>query len=82
MTLTSRLRSACKTVGISKGECDELADMISDVCGVKTRKKRAPSKYNVFMGKCVKERPKGTVVQTAFKNCAADYREQKKQGKI
>ena len=41
---------------------------------VKTRKKRNPSKYNIFMGTCVKEGGN-------FKTCAVKWNAKKKEAK-
>jgi len=42
---------------------------------VKTRTKRAPSAYNIFIGKCMKGDGK------TMKQCAVDYKKQKKEAK-
>ena len=39
--------------------------------------KRAPSEYNIFMGKCIKARPPGTPVPEAMKGCAIQYKQLK-----
>lgn len=55
--------------GILEGEC-EFPD--GTVTG---RKKRAPSKYNLFIGACVKSRT--GKIQERFKACAGEYKRQK-----
>jgi len=52
---------------------DTILNMLAELeVGKKTRKKRKPSKYNIFIGKCMKE-GKG------MKECAAEYK-RRKQG--
>jgi len=46
-------------------------------CGKGTSKdgrrvKRAPSKYNIFMGECIKKH--SGAIQERFKKCAAEYK--------
>ena len=47
---------------------EKLADLKAHV---KTRKKRAPSAYNIFIGKCMKGNGK------TMKQCAVEYKKQK-----
>ena len=78
----------CKQLNLTVDNCEILIDYLKDYCPVEPKKtigksktKRKPSTYNVFMGECVKARPKDQVVQNAFKACAAKYREEKAKGK-
>ena len=41
------------------------------------RAKRPPSPYNIFIGSCIKERPKGQPVPQAMKGCALKWRQRK-----
>lgn len=56
-----KLRKACQLVGISKGKCEELMELVPDVCGsyratTKGKKpKRALSKWQL----CIREQAKG-----------------------
>lgn len=58
---------------IVKEEVKKLFD--DEIIKLKTtsRKKRAPSKYNIFIGKCMKEDGK------TMKICAAEYKKEKKE---
>lgn len=71
--------------------CEELSRKIEELTeeieslksrGGGGRAKRAPSAYNEFMGKCVKEKGKGGDHQGKFKDCAAEYRKKKAAGEI
>lgn len=42
------------------------------------RSKRPPSEYNLFIGSCIKERPKDQPVPQAMKACALKWRERKR----
>ena len=41
------------------------------------RTKRPPSEYNLFVGQCIKERPKDQPVPEAMKGCAVKWRKRK-----
>jgi len=43
------------------------------------RAKRAPSKYNLFMGACVKSRPAGQPVAERFSECVVEWKKQQKR---
>ena len=43
---------------------------------LKAKKKRAPSKYNLFMKECIKS--KDGPIQERFKTCAFEYKKQKR----
>jgi len=63
---------SCETIReIVKEEVKKLFD--DEIIKLKTtsKKKRAPSKYNIFIGKCMKEDGKN------MKVCAAEYRKEK-----
>lgn len=45
--------------------------LVKTVTEMKTKKKRAPSQYNIFIGNCMKQDGKN------MKTCAAEYRHQK-----
>ena len=42
------------------------------------RSKRPPSEYNLFIGACIKERPKDQPVPQAMKGCALKWRQRKR----
>ena len=42
------------------------------------RAKRPPSEYNLFIGSCIKDRPKDQPVPQAMKGCALKWRERKR----
>lgn len=56
-----KLRRVCQQIGISKNKCEELMQIIPDLCGGyqtpagKGKTKRAPSKWQI----CIKEQMKG-----------------------
>ena len=64
-----------------KGQCTVLRqdeNIIELDCkfeGAIGRKKRSPSAYNIFMGKCIKG--KSGAIQTRFRECALEYKKQK-----
>ncbi len=43
----------------------------------KAKKKRAPSKYNIFMGECVKKPKEGLDHKEKFRACATEYKASK-----
>ena len=45
--------------------------------GKEKRTKRPPSAYNLFIGSCIKERPKDQPVPQAMKGCALRWRQQR-----
>ncbi len=57
----------------------EFLSEIAAVCQASGKNKRKPSAYNIFMGKCVKGKSKDIPIQERFRQCAAEYRAQKKQ---
>lgn len=55
---------------------DEKAKKIIESIQIcKTRRKRAPSKYNIFMGGCVKG--KTGPIKNRFKSCAGEWKKNK-----
>ncbi len=69
------------TNACSCSELTEKLDMIIEELNIieermsstkKTRKKRAPSIYNIFMGECLRE-------GKTMKNCAGEYRKEKEE---
>lgn len=53
---------------------------ITEAKAKRTRTKRAPSAYNIFMGECVKELGSDVPIQERFKACAVKYKELKEKG--
>ena len=54
---------------------------VSDLGGKgRTKGKRKPSAYNLFMSKCIREIETEGSIQERFKRCAARYKEMKKEG--
>ena len=49
--------------GIPKDDTDYIADMLHEgqieMCGDLSKKKRKPSEYNLFIGKCIEVGPRG-----------------------
>lgn len=75
----------------AKRTFDQLVQAVPDckngaVVGLETenhtskpgRSKRAPSPYTLFIGQCIKERPKDQPVPQAMKGCALKWRERKR----
>jgi hypothetical protein len=67
--------------------CDEIRQMVKEIVNeifnerlvkltteMKTKRKRKPSSYNLFVGKCMKEPGKN------MKVCASEYRKIKEKG--
>ena len=68
----------CMILKIDGDGCRLMREAAVEVYGKKekkTRKKRAPSKYNIFMGECVKG--KTGDVKVRFKECAVEWKEEK-----
>lgn len=64
---------ACSCQEIERMMQDFLADIQSMIGGKRgSGKKRAPSKYNLFIGSCMKE-------GNSMKECSTKWKEQKKQ---
>ena len=83
MTEVSCLPSSVKGVLISelsKMELDNdmvaFLDELDQPCQVVDKKKvkRKPSKYNIFMGECIRGRKNGEVVSEAMKRCAVEWK--------
>lgn len=60
----------CKDGGVIGLELEEEQ-------GKQKRAKRPPSEYNLFVGKCLRDRPKGQPVSEAMKGCALRWRQRK-----
>jgi len=58
-------------------DCDTGKEIdICSICGVKSgRKKRTPSKYNIFIGRCMKG--KSGPVPARMKECSAEWKKNK-----
>ena len=62
-----------------KEDLQEIKELLVEILSKEkssrgTRKKRAPSKYNLFIGKCMKEDGKD------MKSCALEYKKNKEIG--
>lgn len=78
----SRLRDPCKFVGVEGDQCQRLHQLLE--APPKTRKKRAPSIWNLYSKACITA--KGGVQKFGqmgplMKECGGEYREDKKAGK-
>ena len=83
--MNSRGRYSQRKDSLKMDECvnlrqdlQEIKDLLLEILAKeeasgKTRKKRSPSKYNIFIGKCMKE-GKG------MKQCALEYKKKKELG--
>jgi len=76
-------RDPCEYVGVTGAQCDRLNRLL-EASQPKTRKKRAPSFYNMYTKACLVA--KGGVKKFGqagplMKECAGEYREDKKTGK-
>jgi len=58
------------------GKLDEIIEMLMLLNTTKKRKKRKPSKYNIFIGSCMKEDGKD------MKQCAKEYDKTKNGGQL
>ena len=65
------MKCICKVIA-QEGEIMELE---CECEGIATKKKRKPSKYNLFMKECIKR--KTGPIQERFIQCAAEYKQQK-----
>jgi hypothetical protein len=71
------LQQACVALQLTDEQCAIIREAAEELCKGKRQKgKREPSEFNVFMGKCVKEK-KG-VVKERFKECVGEWKAQKK----
>lgn len=69
----------CEYVGVTGEQCDRVKQLLS----TKQKRKRAPSVYNMYASACIKA--KGGIKKFGeggpiMKQCAAEYREDKKKG--
>lgn len=65
--------------------CEEIRKIVKEIVNevfqqrmaeIKTKKKRAPSKYNLFIKSCLKETETKGPIKERFKKCAALYKKQ------
>ena len=66
---------ACIALEIPEDKCQILREAAREICTFKAKKKRKPSKYNVFIGECVKNES-GPVTER-FKRCVLKWKEMK-----
>jgi hypothetical protein len=72
------LDQACLALNISEENCAILREAAEQLCKEKREKgKREPSEYNIFIGKCVKE--KEGPIKERFKECVETWKKQKKK---
>ncbi len=72
------LEKVCMSLNLDEDKCELVREAAESICTAKgpKRGKRAPSEYNIFVGKCVKEE-KGPVPER-FKRCVVKWKAQKK----
>jgi len=75
-----KLDQLCIALELDEDKCTMLKEALQDYCQAGEKKKRQPSPYNVFMSRCIKERPPGVKVTEAMKQCATKWKEMKKEG--
>jgi len=75
-----KLDQLCIALELSEDKCILLKEAFQDYCKGGDKKRRQPSQYNVFMGRCIKERPPGVKVTEAMKQCATKWKEMQKEG--
>jgi hypothetical protein len=65
--------------------CEDIKKIIKEIVNeafqqkmieMKTKRKRAPSKYNLFIKSCLKEKETTGPIQERFKKCTALYKKQ------
>ena len=71
----SKQLNTCDCADIA-GKLDEIIEMLMLLNTTKKRKKRKPSKYNIFIGSCMKEDGKD------MKQCAKEYDKTKNGGQL
>jgi hypothetical protein len=72
------LDQVCVTLQLTDEQCAIIREAAEELCKEKREKgKRQPSKFNIFMGKCVKEK-KG-VVKERFKECVKEWKAEQKK---
>lgn len=66
----------CLELGLSKEKCDRVREAAEEYCGLgREYRRRAPSEYNVFIGKCVKSEA-GPVTER-FKRCVEKWKRER-----
>ena len=70
------IERACSVLGLTEEQCSVVREAAEESCG--PRRKRRPSEFNIFMGKCVKEET-GPVTER-FKRCVEKWKEMKGRG--
>jgi len=71
---------ACIALGLADEQCSIMREAAEAICTEKGKKKRQPSRYNLFIAECV---PKKTgPVTERFKQCAIEYKKQKEREKV
>lgn len=55
-------------------ECSKGDLHLESDAGKEKRAKRAPSKYNIFVGECLRARPEGAKVTEYMKTCAIRWK--------
>ena len=67
------LEKACMALNLDEDQCSLVREAAESICTAKgPRGKRAPSEYNLFMGKCVKE--KTGPIKERFKSCVVEWK--------
>ena len=79
------MSNPCKTVGVTGQECDTLKQLLAQLCPGKTKKKRKPSFYNMYVKSCIASKggvKKFSQAGPLMKQCALEYKEDKKTSKF
>ena len=85
MASRAEVNGLCRELELAEDKCSLLFDRIAEICG--RRPPRKPSRYQLFVGKCIKEeREEGEPVTEVLKRCVVKWREepreQKKPGEL
>ena len=74
------LDQLCLALNLDEAGCHLLKQAFKEYCKAKGgRRKRKPSAYNIFMGECIRRRPKGESVREAMKRCAEEWRRKRRE---
>jgi hypothetical protein len=71
------LDQACVALQLTDEQCAIIREAAEELCkGKREKGKRQPSEFNIFIGKCVKEKT-GPITER-FKKCVGEWKVQKK----
>lgn len=81
--INEKLEGLCEALKLDDNKCFLMKDVFYEILSEapsKTRRKRAPSEYNKFIGKCIRSRT--GPITSRMKECASEWKERKNNEKI